>query len=248
MELNWSTFLLEVVNFLILVWLLKRFLYRPVLDVIHRRRAEIEQRLARAEKLQSEARKLQERYEHRLADWEQERHRAREALARELESERARRMQEIEEELQEEREKMRAAEARRQADVKRRIEEEALAQAARFATRLLENLAGPELQERLVELAIGELSRLPRDRVKLLHDTGRGSADSIEVSTAFVLSDEQKGKLKEALHALAGMVIPVHFRLDSSLIAGVRVTIGDWSLGLNLRDELRGFAELSRGG
>ncbi len=39
MELNWSTLLLEIVNFLVLVWILKRFLYRPVLQVIEERRS-----------------------------------------------------------------------------------------------------------------------------------------------------------------------------------------------------------------
>ena len=37
MEINWTTFVLEIVNFLILVWLLKHFFYRPVLAVVARR-------------------------------------------------------------------------------------------------------------------------------------------------------------------------------------------------------------------
>ena len=41
MELNWTTLILEIVNFLILVWILKHFLYRPVLRVIEERRAGI---------------------------------------------------------------------------------------------------------------------------------------------------------------------------------------------------------------
>jgi len=51
MELNWSTFLLEIINFLILVWILKHFFYKPILDVIAHRRADIENmpiRLAQA--------------------------------------------------------------------------------------------------------------------------------------------------------------------------------------------------------
>ena len=37
MQLNWSTFVLEIINFLILVWVLKRFLYKPVLAAIAQR-------------------------------------------------------------------------------------------------------------------------------------------------------------------------------------------------------------------
>jgi len=48
LELSWSTFLLEIINFLVLVWILKHFLYKPVLDVIARRRSGIEKTLADA--------------------------------------------------------------------------------------------------------------------------------------------------------------------------------------------------------
>ena len=56
MELDWSTFLLEIINFLILVWILKRFLYRPVLEVITRRREQVEKTLHEAHSLRAEAR------------------------------------------------------------------------------------------------------------------------------------------------------------------------------------------------
>ncbi|MEO0035300.1 MAG: synthase, partial [Pseudomonadota bacterium] len=38
MSLDWSSLALQTVNFLVLVWLLQRFLYRPVLAAIDRRR------------------------------------------------------------------------------------------------------------------------------------------------------------------------------------------------------------------
>ena len=49
MEFDWTTFALEALNFLVLVWLLKRFFYRPVLAVIEARRAETAKTIADAE-------------------------------------------------------------------------------------------------------------------------------------------------------------------------------------------------------
>ena len=49
MDFDWTTFALEAVNFLILVWILKHFFYRPVLAVIEARRAESEKNLAQAD-------------------------------------------------------------------------------------------------------------------------------------------------------------------------------------------------------
>ena len=37
MPINWFTVVAQVINFLILVWLLKRFLYKPILHAIDER-------------------------------------------------------------------------------------------------------------------------------------------------------------------------------------------------------------------
>ena len=57
LELNWSTLLLEIINFLILVWILKHFFYKPVLAVIARRRS-IEESLNDANTLHEDAEAL----------------------------------------------------------------------------------------------------------------------------------------------------------------------------------------------
>ena len=48
MQFNWSTFVLEIINFVVLVWILKHFLYRPVLSLLEKRREKIEQSLSAA--------------------------------------------------------------------------------------------------------------------------------------------------------------------------------------------------------
>ncbi len=56
MSIDWITVVAQLLNFLVLVWLLKRFLYRPILDGIDAREVEISTRMAEA----TEARKKAE--------------------------------------------------------------------------------------------------------------------------------------------------------------------------------------------
>jgi len=244
-ELNWSTFVLEIINFLVLVWILKHFLFKPVRDVISRRRAGIEKTLADAEILQADAGKMQEQYEGRLADWDQERRQARDALAREFEAERTIKMTELQGSLQQERETARVAEARRQADAIRKIEETALMQGARFATNLLELASGPDTETRLVELLITELTRIPAARIAALRNTYGKTPEAIVVVSAFELPEDQRLQLKQALTTITRSNIPLRFEQNNELLAGVRIIIGAWVLGINLQDELKGFAELA---
>lgn len=245
MELSWSTFVLEIINFLVLVWILKRFLYKPVLETIARRKAGIEKTRHDAEALRAEAEKLQEQYQGRLADWSKERQEAREALAREIEIERTKKLADMQSDLEQEMEKTRVAETRRQADALHKVEETALLQAAQFATRLLKQGAGPETEARLVDLVIDELNNLPAERLTAIRNSYEAIPRKIEVVSAFALTGGHRKRLEQALAKLAGPEIPLQFEQNKELLAGVRITVGAWVLGANLRDELRGLAELA---
>jgi len=244
LELNWSTFVLEMINFLVLVWILKRFLYQPVLDVIAARRKSIEDRLAEAHRIEQEAGQLREQYAGRLSDWETERRQARDELTREIDGERARQQAELRAALEQEREKARVADERRQSGQRRAVEQQALRLGAAFSSRLLEQAAGPELEARLLQMAVDGLQGLPAEQRSRLREQWTDASQPIDVSSAFPLSDAQRDSLTAALLGLAGRS-DIRFRQDAGLVAGLRVEIGAWVLAANVRDELQGFTELA---
>lgn len=246
MELSWSTILLEMINFLVLVWILKRFLFQPVMDIIARRKAGIEQTLADAATLKADAEKLEAQYRHREADWAREREQAREALARELAAERANGTAKLNAELEQARRKAQVADERRQADLLLKAHEAALLLGARFATRLLAEAAGQDTETRLFALAIDGLNALDDKRIAALRNSHGKLAGEAVVASAFPLSDGQRRQVGEALERVVGAAPQLRFVQDSDLLAGIRITIGPWVLGANVRDELKGFTDLSR--
>lgn len=247
MQLDWSTILLEIVNFLVLVWILKRFLYQPVLDVVARRKAAIDESLAGAETKGKEAEALKAQYENRVADWERERAAAREALGHELDEERQRRLAELEKAVAAEREKTRVADERRLAEFQRRAEEQAVAQGARFAGRLLERLSGPELDARLVALALEGLDGLGEARRAELHAGAAEAGNAVEVQSAHALDPAAREAIEDGVRKLAGSGATFTYREDPALVAGLRVLVGPWVLRASIQDELQGLAEISHG-
>ncbi len=248
MELSLSTFLLELINFVVLVWILKRFLYRPVLDVIARRRAEIDNTMSEAKRIGQDASELKERYEKRLRDWESEQADARNKLAHELDEEKKRKLAELRTSLDSEIEKTKAAETRRVADLRDELERQGLALGARFASRLLEACATPQLQEKLVDLFLRDFDSAPHDHIASLIGNPDVPPDAVDISSAYTLTEEQQRAIGERAHALCGAEAAVRFAEDPSLLAGIRLTVGGCVLGLNLKDELEGFARLSNVG
>ncbi|MGB4111630.1 MAG: F0F1 ATP synthase subunit B [Yoonia sp.] len=67
MSIDWITVAAQIANFLVLVWLLKRFLYRPILDGIDAREGEISHRMQEAVTAKQESEKAQETYREKVA-------------------------------------------------------------------------------------------------------------------------------------------------------------------------------------
>lgn len=248
MELSWSSFVLELLNFVVLVWILHRFLYKPVLAIIDRRRQSIEDKLNEARGQNEEAQALKEQYAGRLQAWEAERREAQEKLADELAAERARRLKDIASEIEQERQKAEVAAERKTAELIRAHESQALHQGASFSSRVLALAAGPQLQARLVQLLLEQLDQLADDQITRLREQWGELSAAIQVSSAFEMSAGEQHDIEIRLQRLSGLSVPAQFRLDPQLLAGVLIELGAWAIGANVRDELSGFAELALAG
>ena len=246
MELDWSTFAFEIINFLVLLWLLKRFLYKPVLRAISERKTDIQKTLSEAETLRKEAQTLREQHEQRQAEWGQEKDKARSQMMQEVNAERVRLSADLRASLEQEREKARVLEERRQTELTRQVTDTAIAQGGEFAARLLSRLANPELEAQLVKLIIEDLRKISEERRQAIQ-TACAKADApVIVTSAHALSQSQRESLTEAVQLLIGRAVHCEWREDSHLLAGIRLSLGPWMLGANLQDELKFFTEALR--
>jgi F-type H+-transporting ATPase subunit b len=241
-EFDWTTFALEIINFLILVWILKRFLYRPVLDVIARRRAGVEKTLADAKRIEAEAGELRQRCECELAQWEKDKEAAQARLREELAMERERLMAGLEASIAEERERRRVLDERRQHDFQRAVEEQGIAQGAAFSARLLGRVATPELEARLYALLLEDLRSLRPEDKRAVAEAAAVPGLELRVQSAFALDEGRRAELARALAEATGKTLPVEYRENPDLLAGFHVAIGPWILHANLRDELKFFS------
>lgn len=242
MDFDWSTFILEIINFLILVWILKRFLYHPILGVVAKRRAGIEKAMADARRIEVEAGELKQRCERELAQWEGEKEAEQARLREELAAERKHLMAELETSVAEERERRRVLDERRQHDFKRAAEEQGIAQGAAFSARLLSRVATPELEARLYVLLLEDLRALGEEDRRAVADAATAPGLQLKVQSAFALDAARRAELAHALAEVAGKTLSVEYGENPELVAGFQVSIGPWILHANLRDELEFFS------
>ena len=246
MELDWTTFILELLNFVVLIWILKRFLYQPVMNVIAQRKAAIQQTLSEAGTARSEAQALQSQYENRLIEWEQEREKARAQLRDEVSAERNRLLAGLRAELDQEREKSAVVEQRRLKDFAQQAEATAIAQGGAFVSRLLSRLGGPEMERKIIDMVRQDLPSLSDDQLQAI----RAAAATIElpmtITSTYPLDQAQRDELCRACRTLVGRDVVCVFLEDRTLIAGLRISFGSWVFRANVQDEMSFFAESSR--
>jgi len=221
MHFDWSTLALQTVNFAILVWLLHRFLYQPVLRLVDARRTEIEKQYAEAHSLEARAKDQLAAVEAEQAGIAAERAAALREAAAEAEQAAAARRAHAERDAA-----ARLADARETLAGERR---QALAEARRaaldlgaeVAARLLGEVPMKLRAEAWIERIEEYLAALPRPERDVL---ARQLADApLKVVTALPLPAEIEQIWDSRLRGgLCGQIV-VNFSVDPALIAGVEL-------------------------
>jgi F-type H+-transporting ATPase subunit b len=245
MEFNLSTFALEIINFLILVWILQRLFYKPVREIISRRKQHIDQSLTEATQMRQEAEELKKNYGNRLEQWNLEKQTAMTQLHQKMETDRQQQLLILQKELEQERSKNQASLQRQQRELQRHQQTLALQNGSRFATLLLRQTAGPEREGRLFNLLRSQIKQLPEACQSILKATENETILTLHVSSVYPLSESQVQLLEEKFTSLIDKPLQFQYRQDPDLIAGLKIDKDAWVLHANLQHELIGFAEFA---
>lgn len=237
MLIDGFTVLAQVLNFVILVLLLKRFLYRPVLRAMAERKQRIEDAMARAKAAEREARRRAE---------------ALAAENRALADAKERLLAEAREEVRQWRENA-LEEVRREADGMRRSREDRLreereaflnrlkvqvaGQVVRISEKVLRDLADERLEDRLVAVLADRLLREEADLP--VHDL----SGEVTLQCGLALTPPRKAALYENVMAVFPRISRLSIEKNPELGLGLRLTAGDRKVEWNLARYLAEFEQ-----
>ncbi len=243
MRFDWSTLVLQTINVLVLLWLLQKFLFRPVVNIIVARRDAAEQMLGEAAAARKEVETKTEeaaRYEKKLAaDNDRILTEARAAAA----AERQHLLALTKDQAKQAREAAHAALGRERDQMRRDLEKDARHLAVRIAARLLGRVPASAVNTALLQSLGIWLADLPPGRLRALMQP----EDALEVVTATPLDVSAQAVCTTMLVEKLGHTPTLSFATDPSLIAGVELRSSHARLSNNWRADLDRIAqELSR--
>ncbi|HUX29777.1 MAG TPA: F0F1 ATP synthase subunit delta [Thiobacillus sp.] len=248
MLIDWFTVGAQVVNFLILVWLLKHFLYRPILDAIDAREKRIASELADADAKQADAQKERDEFQHKNEAFEQQRATLMSQAKDEAKTERLRLLDEA-------RQAAESLSAKRQdalrndahhlnQAISRRAQQEVFA----IARKALTDLAGTNLEELMSEVLIRRLRELDDPTKAGLAKAFQSGSEPVRVRSAFELPVAQRTAIQSALDEIFSAEIHVRFETAPDLVSGIELTTNGqkvaWSIADYLMSLERGVDEL----
>lgn len=248
MLIDWFTVGAQTLNFLVLVWLLKRFLYQPILDAIDARARGIAGKLAEAEASKTEALLERAEFSRKNEQFEQQRAALLAEAGAAAGAERQRLLDEARqgaETLQERYQNALESERQGLVDaIARRTRDEVFA----IARKLLQDLASTTLEESVTTMFVGRLGALAGEpRATLLAALQDGSGPVV-LHSAFTLPAAQQARIGAALSELAGRAIAPVFELAPDLISGIELRAGgqklSWSISAYLSSLEQGVVEL----
>lgn len=234
MKINWFTVIAQVVNFLILVWLLRRFLYKPILEAIDEREKKIADKLTDAEAKKAEAKKEQDDFKEKNETFDKEK---------------AGLMTKAVDESNTERDKLIEAAKKKATDLQASLAEEWKKSKENLATELaqktekevlamtsktLYELASISLNEQAAHIFIKRLNALNDDEKNQFIKAFKASSNPVLIRSAFDLSADIQTDIRNSVSTILETEPAFEFKTEPELIGGIELTANGYKLSWSI--------------
>lgn len=243
MQIDWFTLIAQVVNFLVLVWLLKRFLYGRVIRAMDEREAKIAARLDEAAQKRAEAEQDADRFRAKERELDEQRELL---LVRAREEAETRRQQTLEE-TRRDVEQIQAEWIESLQQEKQQFLEEFRERIGShvftIVRRALKDLANAELQQQMIAAFLDRIERLERSERDVMVGAIRAAEHEVELRSAFPIAAEMREQITQRLREQLDDGAVVRFEIEPAIGCGIEIYAHSHRLVWNLESYLEALEE-----
>jgi F-type H+-transporting ATPase subunit b len=236
MLIDWFTVIAQVINFLILVWLMKRYLYQPIVKALDAREQRIAAELADADAKRAEALADREEFRRKNEEFDQQRNGLFSKATNDAAAQHSQLLEEVRKDADELRGKLQDKLNNEYRNLHDEIARRTQAEVFAIARKTLSELSGTSLEARMVEVFL--------QRLRELDDTERSklaviaAQDTITVRSAFELPQPQQASIDASIKTTLGSKSPVRFEIVPGLIGGIELILHGQKVAWSISDHL----------
>jgi F-type H+-transporting ATPase subunit b len=238
MLIDWFTVGAQVLNFLVLVWLLRRFLYKPILAAIDARETAIAAKLADAAAKQAKAEAERVDFENKNKAFEGERNALLIKATDEAKTEHDHLLADAHKEADDLRLQQATALRNDGAKLESAITHLAQGEVFGIARKTLADLSTASLEAQMSDAFLRRLRAMDGAAKATLGAALTTATEPAHLRSAFDLPAEQKGAIQTALNESFSAAIPLQFETVPDTICGIELTANGQKLSWSIADYL----------
>jgi len=248
MLIDWFTVGAQALNFVILVWLMRRFLYKPILRAIDAREKKIAAELEDAEGKKAEAKKERDEFEHKNEEFDRQRAALLNKATDEAKAERQRLVDEARKAAAALSAKRREALGNEARSLNKAVSLRAQEEVFGIARKALTDLATTSLEERMGEVFTRRLRQMDSKVRAGLAQAIQTAPEAALVRTAFDLPTEHRAVIQNAINEIFSADVRLRFETAPDLVSGIELCTNGQKVGWSIADYLasleKGVSEL----
>lgn len=235
MDIDWLTVIAQIVNFLVLVWLLQHFLYRPVIDAMDRREQRIADRLEQAEQRERTAEQKVQLYENKRIGLEQTREQRLQEVEVVAQEKHSVLLEQARNEIQQLRDQWQQQLQQEQQDYLKALRKTSVQAIQQTGRRILGDLADIELEAQIITVFLKRLVNMDDAMRQKLQD----SDSMIHISSAFDLDVTTQNRITQAIHEQLNKSVTLEYSQSNDLLCGIVLKAGNYQVSWNMEDHLQ---------
>lgn len=243
MLIDWFTVGAQIINFLVLLAILRYFLYDRILAAIKAREETIAQMHEEAEKAIGAAEATRMAFEAKAEELESDRKRRLEGMEKEIEAARQGLIRQAQQETDQLKERWQEHLRNQSEAFVMALSQQALHESCEMARSLLSEMADASLEEQMIRAMARELERLPVEKKEQLREAIAVLTEPITVRSGFHLSPTSQAQLRDTLKQTIGYQGEWQFQVDPSLICGAVLSVGGFEIRWELKEQLQAMEQ-----
>ena len=243
MQIDWFTLIAQIVNFLILVVLLKYLLYKPITKAMDEREESIASRLKEAEEKIEGAQQEAESYHKKQKELEEQRDAMLAQAKEEAGAYRNELIHEARKDVDEVKAKWYESVEREKDGFLKELRRRASAQVYAAIRNALAALANEDLEQRITDVFIERIEKLDESQRKRVVASMQDSDRKAVVTSTFPIAEKKRQRVTKALQAQLVDDMDIHFETSSDLMCGLELKAGGCKVAWSLEDYLEDLEE-----
>ncbi|MDR4499532.1 MAG: hypothetical protein MRK02_16685 [Candidatus Scalindua sp.] len=236
--IDWFTVCAQIVNFLILVFLLKRFLYGPIIKAIDKREEKISARIQEVEQKRLAAEEEKNMYLKKNEDFELQRAEMHARMKEDTESQKKQLLEKSRQEIEDIKTRWSESIMQERDVFLRDLRKRVIDQVYAITRQALADLAASDIEQHIVNLFLKKIKEVNGANGEKITQALRDSATGITIATSFELPEEQRDSILQAVRELAAENKDVTFIVSKDILCGIELREKDYVIGWNLENYL----------